>query len=65
MKHYAPNHLLAHEDGALLAILLIILNQLAKYEASIHNNFLDILFTSFQWLSLQMAITKKNKMTLF
>ena len=35
MKHYAPNHLLAHEDAAPLAILLIILNQLTKYEASI------------------------------
>ena len=30
MKHYAPNHLLAHENGALLAILLM----LTKYEAS-------------------------------
>ena len=38
MKHYVPNHLLAHEDGALLAIPLIILNQLTKYEASIYNN---------------------------
>ena len=35
MKHYAPNHLLAHEGCVLIAILLIILNQLTKYEASI------------------------------
>ena len=36
IKHCAPNHLLAHEDSAILAILLIILNQLTKYEAYIY-----------------------------
>ena len=55
MKHYVPNHLLDHEDGALLVILLIILNQLTKYEASIYNVFLDIPFIRFQWLNLQKA----------
>ena len=39
MKQFVPNNLLAHEDGALLAILLIIRNQLTKYEASIYNIF--------------------------
>ena len=60
MKHCAPNHLLVCKDGALLAILFIILNQLTKYEAPICNNFRDILFTSFQWLNLQRAIITKN-----
>ena len=60
MKHYAPNHLPVHEDGALLAILLINRSQLTKYEATIYNRFLDIPFTSFQWLNLQRAITKKD-----
>ena len=45
MKHCAPNNLLVHMDGALLAILLFILNQLTKFVASIYNNFQDILFT--------------------
>ena len=61
MKHCEPNHLLAHEDGVLLAILLIILNQLTKYEASIYNIFLDFPFTSFQWLNLQRTLTQNNK----
>ena len=64
MTHYASNHLLSHEDGALLAILLIILNQLTKYEVSIYI-FVDIPFTSFQWLNLQRTITLKSKLTLF
>ena len=45
MKHCAPLHV--HEDGALLTMLLIILNQLIKFEAPIYSNFRDILFTSF------------------
>ena len=65
MKHYAPNHLLANEDGAVLAKLIIILNQLTKYEASIYNSFLDIPFTSLQWLNLQRAITKNKTKKIF
>ena len=57
----APNHLLVNKDGALLAILdvLIILNQLIKFEAPIYKSFLDIFFTNFQWLILQGAIILK------
>ena len=42
MKHYALDHLLAQEDGALQAILLFILIQLTKYEASIYKFFFNI-----------------------
>ena len=45
MKHCAPSHLLVHEDGALPAILLIILNKLTQIEPSIYNNFRDIMLT--------------------
>ena len=46
MKHCAQNHLLVHKDDALLAILLIILNQLTQFEAPIYNDFRDILFVN-------------------
>ena len=61
MKHCVPNNLLAYEDGVLLTIPLIILNQLTKYEASIYNIFLDFPFKSFPWLNLQRALTQNNK----
>ena len=53
VKHYAPNHMLVHNDGALfqdmglklVAILLTILYQLTKFKTPSDNNFLDILIT--------------------
>ena len=59
MKHYTHSHLLAHEDGALLAFLLHH-SESAEYEASIYNSYLDISFASFQWLNLQRAISLKK-----
>ena len=32
MKHCGPNYLLVHKDGALLAMLLIIVSHLTKFE---------------------------------
>ena len=47
VKHYAPNYMLVHNDGALfqdmdlklLAILLTILYQLTKFKTPSDNNF--------------------------
>ena len=50
MKHCAPNDLLVCKDCVRLDILLIILNQLSKFNAPIYNIFRDILFTSFKGL---------------
>ena len=62
VKHFAPNH----EDAAifflslkLLALLLITLYQLTKFEAPSYTNFRNIL--SFQWPNLQKVITQKKK----
>ena len=44
----------------LLAILLIVLYQLTKFEAPTFFHFQDILNTRFQWAKLQRTITQKS-----
>ena len=71
MKHCSPNHMLSIRmvlffktrvilSLKLLAILLIILYKLTKFEAPSYNNFWDNLITSFQCPNLQRAIAKKK-----
>ena len=43
-----------------VAILLLILYQLTKFEAPSYNSFRDILITSFQWPNLERAISQKK-----